>query len=203
LFTFFNYIQLSKFAIFIAEELSMYSKKLIFIISIAAVLFTSCNSTTKIQDGETAYLLKKYTLSAELLQKNYAKAKDITLQSKIALKIADSYDKQLNFAAALPWYKKIADARVLEDAVVLYLNALKRNEKYKEAYTYLEDYLKANKSEKFRIADIVGVKGGKISKITDGAEQFMVISLKPIVLGNTPENGRAHEYEKVAAAQHQ
>ena len=129
----------------------MYSKKLIFIISIAAVLFTSCNSTTKIQDGETAYLLKKYTLSAELLQKNYAKAKDITLQSKIALKIADSYDKQLNFAAALPWYKKIADARVLEDAVVLYLNALKRNEKYKEAYTYLEDYLKANKSEKFRL----------------------------------------------------
>lgn len=115
------------------------------------MLFTSCNSTTKIQDGEMAYRLKKYNLSAEMLQKDYAKAKDLILQSKIALNIADSYDKQLNFAAALPWYKKIADARVIENAVPLYINALKRNEKYKEAYTFLEDYLKANKSEKFRL----------------------------------------------------
>lgn len=115
------------------------------------MLFASCNSTSKIQDGETAYKLKKYTLSAEMLTKEYAKAKDITTQSKIALKIADSYDKQLNYTAAEPWYKKIADARVLEDAVLLYVNALKRNEKYKEAFTYLDDYVKANKTEKFRL----------------------------------------------------
>ena len=63
---------------------------------------------------------------------------------------------------------------------------------------YAEWLPKAHKNEKFAVADIVGVKGGKISKVTDDAEQFMVISLKPIVLGNTPENGKAKEYEKVA-----
>ena len=45
-------------------------------LSAPSLLFTSCNSTTKIQDGEMAYRLKKYTLSAEMLQKDYAKAKN-------------------------------------------------------------------------------------------------------------------------------
>ena len=63
---------------------------------------------------------------------------------------------------------------------------------------YAEWLPKAHNNEKFAVADIVGVKGGKISKVTDDADQFMVISLKPIVLGNTPENGKAKEYEKVA-----
>lgn len=116
-----------------------------------AVIFVSCKSTSKVQDGETAYQLKKYSLASEMLQKDYEKAKDIVQQSKLALKIAESYDKQLNYSAAESWYKKIADARVLNDATLLYINALKRNEKYQEAYKVLDDYLKANKSEKFRM----------------------------------------------------
>lgn len=116
-----------------------------------AIFFTACKSTSKVQDGETAYKLKKYALASDMLQKDYEKSKDITEQSKIALKIAESYDKQLQYKNAEEWYKKIADARVLNDAVVLYINALKRNEKYQAAFTYLEDYLKANKTEKFRM----------------------------------------------------
>lgn len=115
------------------------------------LFFTACSPTSKIQDGETAYKLKKYTIAADMLQKEYAKTKDINEQSKIALKIADSYDKQLNFRAAETWYKKIADERLLDDAISLYINALKRNEKYQEAYKYLSDYVKANKSERFHL----------------------------------------------------
>ncbi|MCC6845971.1 MAG: hypothetical protein IT283_06615, partial [Bacteroidetes bacterium] len=63
---------------------------------------------------------------------------------------------------------------------------------------YAEWLPKSNLSEKFGISDIVGVRGGKISKNTDGAEQFMVVSMKPIVLGNTPAEGKAQDYEKVA-----
>jgi len=63
---------------------------------------------------------------------------------------------------------------------------------------YAEWLPKNDLTEKFDIADIVGVKGGKISKNTIGAEQFMVVSMRPIVLGNTPEKGKSKEYEKVA-----
>ena len=117
---------------------------------VAIFFLTSCKSTTKVQDGETAYQLKKYSLASEMLQKDFEKSKDISQKSKLALKIAISYDKQLNYTAAEPWYKKIADARVLDNSVLLYLNALKRNEKYEQAFKFLDDYLKANKSEKFR-----------------------------------------------------
>lgn len=115
------------------------------------LLICACSSTAKIADGDTAYRLKKYALASEMLQKDYDKSKDITEQSKIALKIADSYDKQLQYDRSEAWYKKIADARVLNDAVLLYVNALKRNEKYEQAFKVLDDYLKANRTEKFRL----------------------------------------------------
>lgn len=117
----------------------------------ALFLITSCASTSKVQDGETAYRLKKYSLASEMLQKDFEKSKDITGQSKIALKIAESYDKQLLYSRSEEWYKKIADARVLNDAMAFYINALKRNEKYEQAFKILDDFLKANKTEKFRL----------------------------------------------------
>jgi len=139
---------------FILIELYFYPMKNFFSLLYALItlsLLPSCNSTAKIQDGETAYKYKKYSLSAEMLQKDFSKSKNIKEQSEIALKIADSYDKQLNFKAAEPWYEKIADARILDNAIMMYVNALKHNEKYAEAYKYLNDYLKANKSEKFHL----------------------------------------------------
>lgn len=126
------------------------SNHLLYIL-ISIFILSSCKSGSNIQDGETAYQYKKYTLAAEMLQKEYDKSKDISEQSKLALKIADSYDKQLNYNKAEEWYKKVADARVEYDAVLLYINALKRNEKYEQAFKVLDDYLKANKSEKFRL----------------------------------------------------
>jgi hypothetical protein len=63
---------------------------------------------------------------------------------------------------------------------------------------YAEWLPRANNLEIFFPGDIVGIKGGKISKNTDGAEYVMVISNKPIVLGNMPEEGREIEYERVA-----
>ena len=52
--------------------------------------------------------------------------------------------------------------------------------------------------EKFIASDIVGVKNGRITKNTNDIDQVMVISMKPIVLGNTPDLGREKEFEKVA-----
>ena len=63
---------------------------------------------------------------------------------------------------------------------------------------YAEWLPKSDANEKISRGDIVGVKGGFISKSTEGAEKLMVISTMPIVLGNTPPAGKESGYEKVA-----
>ncbi|WP_081956210.1 peptidase G2 autoproteolytic cleavage domain-containing protein [Jejuia pallidilutea] len=60
---------------------------------------------------------------------------------------------------------------------------------------YLERF---DSNEKMTYGDIVGVRGGKISKNLLGAERIMVISFKPIVLGNMPQQHKENQYEKVA-----
>lgn len=63
---------------------------------------------------------------------------------------------------------------------------------------YAEYLLREDSNEKMSFGDIVGVKGGKISKNTEGAERVMVVSFKPIVLGNMPRENHEQDYEKVA-----
>ncbi|SEQ57343.1 Peptidase_G2, IMC autoproteolytic cleavage domain [Hyunsoonleella jejuensis] len=63
---------------------------------------------------------------------------------------------------------------------------------------YAEYLLRENIGEKMTYGDIVGVKGGKISKDLTGAERIMVVSYKPIVLGNMPQEQMENQYEKVA-----
>ncbi|MBK6933085.1 MAG: hypothetical protein IPH12_20310 [Saprospirales bacterium] len=62
---------------------------------------------------------------------------------------------------------------------------------------YAEWLPRENPDEKMVAGMIVGVKGGKISKVTAGADQVMAISMQPIVLGNTPPEGQAHLFQKV------
>lgn len=63
---------------------------------------------------------------------------------------------------------------------------------------YAEWLERKDPSEEIMIGEVVGMRGGKISKATEGAEEFMVISWKPAVLGNMPEAGKEDDYEKVA-----
>lgn len=63
---------------------------------------------------------------------------------------------------------------------------------------YAEYLLREHVDEKMTYGDIVGVKGGKISKELFGAERIMVVSYKPIVLGNMPQRKEEANFEKVA-----
>ncbi|MBK9678528.1 MAG: hypothetical protein IPO69_06595 [Saprospiraceae bacterium] len=63
---------------------------------------------------------------------------------------------------------------------------------------YAEYLKKADINEMFELGDIVGVKGGVVSKVTDGADKIMVVSNKPIILGNTPDPINEKAYEKIA-----
>ncbi len=63
---------------------------------------------------------------------------------------------------------------------------------------YAEWLPKNDPEESFLPGYIVGLKNGKISKNTDETGKLMVISSKPIILGNTPVKGKEKTYEKVA-----
>jgi hypothetical protein len=63
---------------------------------------------------------------------------------------------------------------------------------------YAEWLERKDASERIYSGDIVGVIGGKISKNTSYAEQYLVISTKPAILGNMPMDGTEDRYEKVA-----
>ncbi|MGV6845712.1 MAG: hypothetical protein ACWA42_06255 [Lutibacter sp.] len=62
---------------------------------------------------------------------------------------------------------------------------------------YAEWLEKENPKDKYVFGEVVGVKGGKISKNTSNADQVMSISLAPIVLGNMPDEHKKQNYEKV------
>ncbi|WP_457618723.1 hypothetical protein [Lutibacter sp.] len=62
---------------------------------------------------------------------------------------------------------------------------------------YAEWLEKENPEEKYMFGEVVGVKGGKISRNTTDADQVMSISLAPIVLGNMPDEDRKDAFEKV------
>ena len=110
-----------------------------------------------------------------------------------------------------------AAAEVISDGIqVGYAqDALNRARDYKVAYDtnkdsfvgvsyasgagdYAEYLMRENQNERMTYGDIVGVKGGKISKNTINAERFMVVSFRPIVLGNMPQPNEEVNYEKVA-----
>jgi subtilisin-like proprotein convertase family protein len=62
---------------------------------------------------------------------------------------------------------------------------------------YAEWLPRADVNEGMHAGHIVGVRNGKISKVTEGADQIFAISTNPLVLGNVPAEGKESEYEKV------
>ncbi len=63
---------------------------------------------------------------------------------------------------------------------------------------YAEWLEKADKEEILNYGDVVGVKGGLISKEFENAERFMVVSLNPTVIGAMPQEGKENLFEKIA-----
>lgn len=61
------------------------------------------------------------------------------------------------------------------------------------------EWLERNTDERdLQFGEIVGVKAGKVSLNTQDADHVLVVSRRPIVLGNAPQPGEEHKYEKIA-----
>ncbi len=63
---------------------------------------------------------------------------------------------------------------------------------------YAEWLPRIDAKEHIAAGDIVGIKGGKITKNLDGAEQILAVSEKPIILGNVPEEDKEYLGNNVA-----
>lgn len=63
---------------------------------------------------------------------------------------------------------------------------------------YAEWLERQDVNEYISAGDIVGVKGGKISRDITDAEQLMVVSLRPAVMGNNPDQADAYKGNSVA-----
>lgn len=63
---------------------------------------------------------------------------------------------------------------------------------------YAEWLQKANTNEVLTFGDVVGVKGGLVSKSFTDANKFMVVSQNPMVSGAMPEESETYKYEKIA-----
>ena len=62
---------------------------------------------------------------------------------------------------------------------------------------YAEWLPKEDTTAEFALGEVVGIRNGHITKETENVEQIMVISSRPIVLGNTPPEGQEDNYSKV------
>ncbi|MEL6812424.1 MAG: hypothetical protein AAFP76_13920 [Bacteroidota bacterium] len=62
---------------------------------------------------------------------------------------------------------------------------------------YAEWLEKEDPLDDFQVGEVVGVKGGKISRNTKDADHILTISFAPIVLGNMPDEHKQDSFEKV------
>ena len=100
----------------------------------------------------------------------------------------------LNVAAGL----EIAAAIAKEAAYQAFLFAQLGVAYQSGAGDYAEWLPREDVGERLEPGDIVGVRGGRVTKATVGAEQRMVVSRSPAVLGNMPPAGERHRFEKIA-----
>ncbi len=63
---------------------------------------------------------------------------------------------------------------------------------------YAEWLLKQNPSDVFTPGELVGVNNGFVTKNLWGAEKVMIVSTRPIVLGNMPQKGNEKDHVKIA-----
>lgn len=111
-------------------------------------LFAACTLTENIQDGQTAWNLKKYGLAAELLQKDFRKEDPLADKGALAFQIARCYQYTNRPEQAAEWFKTAIEWEYGSDAILQYAYMLKRLENYQDAITQLNKYIKAEPYKK-------------------------------------------------------
>lgn len=123
------------------------NKHLLFITLI--VVIASCTVTKKVKTGEEAYKYKQYRLATELLESEYDKADANKQKARIAYLTARSYDNLTLHGDALQWYDIAEQLNYSPQSEEDLAYALKRNERYADAYELFADIYKKTRDLKF------------------------------------------------------
>ena len=113
-----------------------------YLVLLFSILITGCSGYYNIKDGHEAFEQRRYALSAELLQEDFAKAKNDQQRYELALKIGQAYENFADFTTALEWYETAVDLEVSEEINTDYISLLKQNEQYEKAISELNKMLK-------------------------------------------------------------
>jgi len=127
----------------------MNTTKLLFLITLITTI-TSCTVTKKVKTGEEAYKYKQYKLATELLQSEYDKTDAKQQKARIAYLTARSYDNLTLHGDALQWYDIAEQLNYSAQSEEDLAYALKRNERYADAYELFTDIYKKTRDQKFR-----------------------------------------------------
>lgn len=104
-----------------------------FFLLLFLAFLASCSQTQKITDGPIAFEQKQYHLAADLLKKDYQKAKSRVEQGKIAFLIGESY-RRMNLATeSADWFQRAYTNQYGVEALKQYAYALKASQRYPEA----------------------------------------------------------------------
>ncbi|MBC8047987.1 MAG: PD40 domain-containing protein, partial [Fimbriimonadaceae bacterium] len=132
-------------------------KKIYLLFALLSLIILSCDVTENIQDGQTAFNLKKYALAAELLQKDFNKEQLGDPKSKLAFQIAQSYQFNNQFEEAAKWYNTAIEWEYGSDAILAYAKMLKAQEKYAEAIKQFNAYVKEEPYRKPEITTEINI----------------------------------------------
>jgi len=105
---------------------------------------------------------------------------------------------QLDFGEALLMAAQNVTLGVIFQGRVDYLNANWGVYFSSGGADYAEWIKKADLNEHLQKGNVVGIKDGKVSLTTQGADHLKVVSSNPIVLGNQPEPGMEQFSERIA-----
>jgi len=115
------------------------NRLLIWILSVS--LLGACKMQENIQDGDTAYKLKKYDLAATLLQKDFERAALPDEKADIAFRIGNCYAFNNRYEQAGKWYYQASDLGYGSESLLQYAYMLKAQENYNEAVKIFNQYL--------------------------------------------------------------
>lgn len=152
-----------------------------FVSIIAVSTMAGCVTSNKIKSGIEAFQLKRYAVSVPLLTEEYQKAKNNAEKAEIAKMIAIALDQQNKYMEAEEWYKNYRELSVEQEAPLAYAKALMRNEKYAEAKTVLEQYLKVNRQDRKIVEPLIQTCDVVLN---NGEEEMKLVKITPFN-GNT------------------
>lgn len=117
-------------------------KSLLLVLFLAGISMTTQAQSRAIQKGLEFYELGEFAKARDILKDAYTDIKDKDDKARITFIIAECYNKTYNYKVAESWYQRAIKRGYSDpEAIRLYADMLKMNEKYEEALLQYKEYM--------------------------------------------------------------